>query len=313
MSAYSALPSRTTADLNSAADVNQLQTNIVCAHGAFVIKTDDYTVTDTDGYGLILVNPSAKKCTILLPTLADNQGRKLTIKVTHRGGDVTVTGEGAETIDGQANFFLNRQYDFIEVYCGNTGWIIKHCHCSYSTGWINTADWTNRHLGSMQITYNAGAGNYIIGELVTEETSNNTWIITANTGTILTLKESTGTGHATNGKHLVGATSGCDRTVNGSTKNIDSHVNHGLAKNLIELNWAYYSSSDGTENNAKSFSFPYYDGTLGTMGIQGWQVDTNNLKIQTANGGFLYLDDGGSYVQIDAEDYYYKSIVTFER
>ena len=288
---------------------------IIAARSLITITiTSSYTITDVDGVDTIECNPTSRAFTVTLPTQADNKGRTIIIKVTHKGGNVTVTGEGAETIDGQADFFLNRQYDFIEVYCGSTKWIVKHCFCSYSTGWINTADWTLRLLGSMQITYNAGAGSFIVGELITESVGGNTWIITSDTGAVLTCKEATGTGFATNTRTITGSTSGCARTVNGTTKNVDTYISHDLVKSIGDgLKHYLVLSTDATDNN--SF-ITYVDRDAGGNVKYNYtlnQISTSQLHIYAAENGFVYYDKTGSAVNVDSEDWYYKIIIVFNR
>ena len=276
--------------------------------GLQVTKTSDYTILDNDYYSTFLVDPSARAVNITLPAASSNTNRVITIKVTTKGGNVTVTG----TIDDFTNMYLNRKDDYIEIISNGTNWKIKHCHCSYSTGWINTTDETTRHFGSMQITYSGASGAFVIGELITESTSGNTWIITADSGTVFTCKEATGTGFATNARTLTGATSGKTATVNGTTQNIDSNVIHGMGKNLRELNRIHLLSTDSTDNNSFSIGTSAYEGTsYGAMNQTEYQVDTNNIKLQTATGGFIIIMDNGSQIQYTGTSLYYLSFISY--
>ena len=95
--------------------------------GVLDITTDiDYVVTDTDGYGTIIVT-HASACTITLPTAADNTGRILTVKKANSPSyTVTVDGEGAEVIDTATTKVLTAQYSSICVQCNGTGWNVLY-------------------------------------------------------------------------------------------------------------------------------------------------------------------------------------------
>jgi len=90
-----------------------------------VAKTADYTVTDTDGESVILVDASSAAVTITLPTAADNSGRVLHIKKTDSSSNaVTVDGEGSETIDGATTQVITSQYDDVRIVCDASNWHI---------------------------------------------------------------------------------------------------------------------------------------------------------------------------------------------
>ncbi|KKK43799.1 hypothetical protein LCGC14_3167920, partial [marine sediment metagenome] len=60
-----------------------------------LVSSTDYTILDDDGFDVIEVTTGAVDRNITLPTLADNQGRILTIKKLDSGiGQVDVIGEG---------------------------------------------------------------------------------------------------------------------------------------------------------------------------------------------------------------------------
>lgn len=86
-------------------------------------KSADYTVTDTDGITTIYVTTGASNRTITLPTLSDNQDRFMRVKKIDSGaGAVILDGEGAETVDGQANKKLIFQYDSMTIKGAPTEW-----------------------------------------------------------------------------------------------------------------------------------------------------------------------------------------------
>jgi hypothetical protein len=90
-----------------------------------VAKSAAYTVTDSDGASIVYVTTSSTDRTITLPTASANAGRAITIKKVDSGtGKVTVDGEGAETIDGEASLDLLTQYDWVQVQCNGTAWFI---------------------------------------------------------------------------------------------------------------------------------------------------------------------------------------------
>jgi len=269
----------------------------------------DYTITDTDGYSIINVDPSARKVTVTLPTLADNLNRKIQIIVGTAGGDVVVDGEGSETINGLASILLGGQYDNLTVIGCATEWRILSGRASIDTGFINTNDWSNRHLGTSQVTYDGLSGTFIVGETVTEATSGNTGVITADSGTVLTLKNVTGTGIFTNDRQITGGTSGATANVNEATsnKNKDTNVIHNFGYGIQRVRSHFYISEDKTE--AKTYYLPsapwWYVNTKQTM---VWGVDTSQYKLQSGDGNILIINDTGAQTDIDNEDWYYKVI-----
>ncbi len=87
-------------------------------------KNANYTITDTDGFDVILVTTgSGGDVTITLPTAADNTGRIITVKKVDSGtSGMVLDGEGSETIDGGLNTSAVAQYGYITVVCNGTGW-----------------------------------------------------------------------------------------------------------------------------------------------------------------------------------------------
>lgn len=78
-------------------------------------------VASTDA--LVTANATGGAITLTLPTIATSLGRKLIVKKTDASGNaVTVDGNGAETIDGAANFPLTAQYDSVTLIAGATEW-----------------------------------------------------------------------------------------------------------------------------------------------------------------------------------------------
>jgi len=111
-------------DINLTADIS---VNVI---GAFALpittKTNtDYTILDDDQFVTILVSTGNTDRTITLPTVAANSGRILNIKKTDSGtGDVIIDGEGAETVDGAANYTITLQNESITIQSNGSAWYI---------------------------------------------------------------------------------------------------------------------------------------------------------------------------------------------
>ncbi len=87
-----------------------------------------YTVTDSDGYDVILVGQSANMTanrTVTLPTAADNDERRIRIgKADATAFTVTVDGEGSEVVgpNGATTRTLSRPDENIHLVCDGTRW-----------------------------------------------------------------------------------------------------------------------------------------------------------------------------------------------
>ena len=107
----------------------------------------DYTITDTDEFDMVTVAPTTAR-TIILPTLADNLARQITIFNLNGTDIVIVDGEGADRINGGMDEVLVSANDFITVIGTSGMWAVIASKQSYETAWINRSDWTNVHPGS---------------------------------------------------------------------------------------------------------------------------------------------------------------------
>ncbi len=129
--------------------VGQLIAGTQGSTSSITTVSSNLTITDDDGVEIVKANTGAPDLTVTLPTAADNPGRKIKVIKNDTGsGKVIVDGEGAETINGTATFNLESQYNYLDLLCDGSGWIILSVKASYDTGWINRSDWTNVHLGS---------------------------------------------------------------------------------------------------------------------------------------------------------------------
>lgn len=300
---YDGLQSQITTNTNNI-------TSIQAQLGNSKSVTSDYTITDSDGFDKFYINPTSGNITITLPTLADNADRNLRFLITDLGGKVTIDGEGGETIGGYSSIYMQSKNDNLEIIAEAGEWQIIKYSSKYDTGWQNRADWTNVHLGSSTVTYDNLSGTFTVGEIITEATSNNTGIIQSDTGSVLVLKNVTGTGIFTDGRQLTGSESGATADVNETTSNKDANSNvlHDYTLSFQNLNIIYFISSDKAEANTLRMSYNTdYPGN--SQGVAYWGVDTNNVKLQTGSAGIRYIDDSGTGQTIDSEDWYYKVII----
>ena len=331
--AYSAVPTRVDGvDANSAADINQLQDNddylkaeiesndaeiaVLQAGGTLNIKSvaANYTILDDDGYGIFEFDCSTGDKDLTLPTLADNQGRLIRVNYGTNGGTGTIDGEGAETIQGDAEIYLMSPGDYALIYGSSSEWKLLGLKTTWKSGMINRSDWTNVHMGSVEIDYDNLSGAFTVGEVVSGGTSLASGIITADNGSTLKIKEMSEGGGGDgfdDGETLTGATSGATADVNegsGHTINKDTNCFHNIGKDIIDLDYRFIISTDGTYNNSfstgQSISAP-----ANVYGVNIFQIDTNNLKFQTGSNGMIEMSDAGAAGAINTDDYYYEIIV----
>jgi hypothetical protein len=92
------------------------------------VSTTPFTVLDDDGYQVLLVTTAASDITINLPTASANTDRPLRIvKVDSGAGTVIVDGEGAELINETTTWVLNAQYQYLQIVCNGTKWVVVAC------------------------------------------------------------------------------------------------------------------------------------------------------------------------------------------
>ena len=177
------------------------------------------------------------------------------------------------------------------------------------SGYINSNDYTNRHLGSSNLTYDNLVGTFQVGETITEATSGNIGIVVSDSGTVLVLSDVTGTGIFIDGRQITGGTSGATADVNGATKNLDANFTHNLDAPVSDLLIKVLISTDGTDANSFEILGADYAGSASAGGYTFWQIDNNNIKVQTGNNGVNYILDDGTLTAVDTEDWYYKIVV----
>lgn len=93
------------------------------------VQSGSYTITDTDGVKVLLVDDTSSDRTITLPTLADNQGRVLTVQnISSNKGNVTLDGEGSETISGSLSIDLPMKDSYTKVIATASEWVTLDIH-----------------------------------------------------------------------------------------------------------------------------------------------------------------------------------------
>lgn len=85
-------------------------------------KTANYTAATTDT--VILCDATAGAFTITLPTAVGNTGKVFEIKKIDAANDVTVDGDGTETIDDGTTAVLTVQYEAITIVSDGDEWFI---------------------------------------------------------------------------------------------------------------------------------------------------------------------------------------------
>jgi len=243
-----------------------------------------------------------------IPAAGWKAGDRLTfIKVDDTNSAVTLTGV---TINGLTYVFLIEQWQKITIEYNGTNFYIVQGTLIADTGWVNRSDWTDVHIGTSTVVYDGKVGTFLLGELVKEATSNNTGIIVADSGTALTLWRCTGTGIFTNDRVLTGQISLATANVNNAStdKNTDYNFYHGFGKTSATLSVTGMTSSDKAEANIIQIYPCYMLGAGGDYACVLKGIDTNNIQIQTATNGTLWIN-GAALTYLDTEDWYYRFIV----
>jgi len=94
--------------------------------GIVSTKTTNDTLTNTDAYGLTLVDASSGAVTITLPSALTSSALEFRVKkIDSSANNVIVDGDGSETIDGATTATITTQYESITLISNGTGWYIK--------------------------------------------------------------------------------------------------------------------------------------------------------------------------------------------
>ncbi len=98
-----------------------------------------------------------------------------------------------------------------------------------------------------------------------------------------------------------------------TSKDVDSNLNHALSAPLSELIVKVFISTDGTDANSYEAQ-SVVASTVSTngvgYGVTAYDIDDNNIIIQTGSLGIVVLKAVGTLLVIDTENYYYKVVVT---
>jgi hypothetical protein len=279
-------------------------------------KTADYTITDTDYYKVYSVTTGTATKKITLPTVTDNKNLKIKIvKIDSGYGPVMVDGEGSETINGLTHIFLWSRYDCVELMSTGSEWIIINDFKPYFySGWISRSDWTNVHLGFATIVYDTLVGTVQIGDKVTGSNGSYGIVIYDNGSTSCVIASCVTVGATVfaDNEALSFDLSGATALVNmgSGLKNVDSNIYHGLSRNLKDISVSLNISTDGTENNSFRVDVVNYNGgTSGNFNYLFYQVDSNNVKLQTGLDGLMSYNDSGTAAGISTSDYFYNLLI----
>jgi len=101
-----------------------LQKNYIKA----LISTDSpYTIDETLGFTHFHITPNTSNFTINLPYAKNYKNNVLTIvKIGNSKGQIVLTPQSGETIDGESTFKVIRQYDAISIISNGIEWTIKY-------------------------------------------------------------------------------------------------------------------------------------------------------------------------------------------
>jgi hypothetical protein len=88
-----------------------------------ITKTADYTATNDDD--VILCDATSAAITITLYTAVGNEGQKIDIKkIDSSSNNITIDGNGSETIDRDLTFALVAQDESVTLVSDNSNWFI---------------------------------------------------------------------------------------------------------------------------------------------------------------------------------------------
>ena len=88
----------------------------------YAAKTTTYTALPSDTY--LAADATSGSFTITLYPAIGNAGRTLTILKPTTNNVVTIDGNAAETISGQATYALSARYSYVTLLCTGTAWFI---------------------------------------------------------------------------------------------------------------------------------------------------------------------------------------------
>jgi hypothetical protein len=287
-------------------------------------ETISMTIQDTDKKRYIIANAAAGygQQQITLPNPANNLSRR--IRIEHGINQNLIVVKGSNNIRYNGNtldyYYLYSPDSSIDLISDGTYWRKEKVNNWLSTGWINSAEYRNKHKGQSAFLYDTkSVGKSLVGLVGTEATSLNTFTVLSDSGgagtsgTIIPY-DVTGTGIFTDNRVITfndGTTIAVNEGVGATNKNDDNNIYHGLNLNLTKsrMDIRLFLSTDATENNAIEIGAVIHD--YQDLGSNPFQVDVNNLKIQTSTNGTLYCAENGARIVVDTDDIYYKIKIYF--
>ncbi len=271
----------------------------------FQAKSGDFTVGELKGNEIFNVTTATSAVVATMCTIAGNLNTEKTfVKVDSGTGCLAILDA-----TGALVALLQKQWQRITIKDDGTSWVLIEGRLRLYPGYIQTADWTNRHFGLLTINYTGKSGTIGLGRYVTEATSGNKAIVIYDSGTALTCAGVIENGSGWTNARTITSDSGGTATINGSTKDVDSNIRHGWGRSLNQIKMRFMYSTDRTDNNSKEVGTAGYDSNTGSVfsyGFGKWQVDTNTIKLHTAAHGVVDQDDSGTPLILDTENYAYE-------
>jgi hypothetical protein len=269
------------------------------------------TITSTYGCGKIFCNAGANgiKLTLNFEKGQEIEFIKTDLYATNKSAVTLVAAvaiDGFTVQSGNYYLFLFDQYQRIRLYFDGTQYHITGGCLDYSTGGINTNDWTNRHFGDAVVGYDTQTVAFSIGEKVTAA-SGNTGIIVWLDATTMIMKKVTGTGIFINNEALTGSWGGA-ALENVSTKNVDSYIYHNTGLKFSNFNIIGYACANSTFSILTAQKFQDYWVDLVNAKNYGYGligIDASNFYIQTCAHGIVFVTAAGDGDVYDTEDYSY--------
>lgn len=140
-----------------------------------VTKTTTYTAGADDE--IILCDTSGGAWTLTLPTAVGIQHKRYIIVLSTAGNDLTVDGNGAQTIGGSATKTLDTQYEYLVIVSDNANWQIIGDNIDGVT-LTGTQTLTNKTLTSPSITFDGSTwpSFSVHRNGSVQSIANNTWV-----------------------------------------------------------------------------------------------------------------------------------------
>jgi hypothetical protein len=106
-------------------DITVTQVNISHLPTPYVEKTGTYTILLTDRR--VFADTTSGAFTITLPKASTMKGEEIEIiRTDSSSNDLTVDGDGSETINGVANVLMSSQYSVLKIASDGANWIITY-------------------------------------------------------------------------------------------------------------------------------------------------------------------------------------------